>query len=153
VEDVLIARDQQIMSDTKRKKRQRITVQDTLREILQPEQPGYDELCWANSCIHYADCDSRVPASLHWFQFHCIKVVLLTLCIIVTFLLVKLPRLQAWNEMNNFITFRSVFNIIARFYWKENCCCWTSENCLITLSHFNFWLSLSLSLSLSQSSV
>jgi len=29
------------MSDKKRRKKQRITVQDTLREILQPEQPGY----------------------------------------------------------------------------------------------------------------
>jgi len=29
------------MSEKKRKKKQRITLQDTLREILQPEQPGY----------------------------------------------------------------------------------------------------------------
>jgi len=29
------------MSDKKRKKKRRITLQDTLKEILQPEQPGY----------------------------------------------------------------------------------------------------------------
>jgi len=41
------------MSDKKRRKKQRITVQDTLREILEPEQPGYILLwCLLLCCIY-----------------------------------------------------------------------------------------------------
>jgi len=45
------------MSEKKRKKKQKITLQDTLREVLQPEQPGYvyfdANLCFLNFVVAY----------------------------------------------------------------------------------------------------